>query len=62
MVVDTDERSVLRVVSIETTADHELRIGGWRVFCRVVDDAVQVALIGRKRGNVLMIDRKRFFL
>jgi len=28
----------------------------------VPDDTVQVALIGRKRDNVLMIDRKRFIL
>ena len=43
-------------------ADYELRIHDWRVFYRVVDDTVQVALIGRKRGNALMIDRKRFIL
>jgi len=43
-------------------ADYELRIGDWRVFYRVVGDTVQVALIGRKRGNVLIIDRKRFIL
>jgi mRNA-degrading endonuclease RelE of RelBE toxin-antitoxin system len=43
-------------------ADYELRVGDWRVFYRVVDDTVQVALIGRKLGNCLMIDRKRFIL
>ena len=43
-------------------ADYELRIRDWRVFYRVVDDRVQVALIGRKRGNALIIDRKRFVL
>lgn len=43
-------------------ADYELRIRDWRVFYRVVDDAVQVALIGRKRGNFLIIDRKRFIV
>jgi hypothetical protein len=43
-------------------ADDELRIRDWRVFYRVVGDTVRVALIGRKRGNVLMIDRKRFIL
>ena len=43
-------------------ADYELRIGDWRVFYRVVGHTVQVALIGRKRGNVLIIDRKRFIL
>ena len=40
----------------------KLRIRDWRVFYRVVGDTVQVALIGRKRGNVLIIDRKRFIL
>ena len=42
--------------------DYELRVRDWRVFYRVVDDTVQVALVGRKRGNVLIIDRKRFIL
>ena len=43
-------------------ADYELRIRDWRVFYRVMGDAVQVALIGRKHGNALIIDRKRFVL
>ena len=43
-------------------ADYELRIGDWRVFYRVVGDTVQVALIGRKTGNVLVVDGKRFIL
>ena len=43
-------------------ADYELRVRDWRVFYRVADDAVQVALIGRKSGNFLIIDRKRFIL
>ena len=43
-------------------ADYELRVRDWRVFYRVVDDSVRVALIGRKSGNFLIIDRKRFVL
>ncbi len=43
-------------------ADYELRIRDWRVFYRVGDDTVQVALIGRKRGNALIIDHRRFTL
>jgi len=43
-------------------ADYELRIGDWRVFYRVVEDVVQVVLIGQKRGNALIIDRKRFVI
>jgi hypothetical protein len=34
----------------------------WRVFYRVVDETVQVVLVGRKSGNFLIIDRKRFIL
>ena len=43
-------------------ADYELRIRDWRVFYRVVDETVQVVLVGRKSGNFLIIDRKRFIL
>ena len=43
-------------------ADYELRIRDWRVFYRVTDEAVQVVLVGRKSGNSLIIDRKRFIL
>jgi hypothetical protein len=42
--------------------DYELRIRDWRAFYRVVGDTVQVALIGRKSGNFLIIDHKRFIL
>ena len=34
----------------------------WRVFYRVVDQTVQVVLVGRKSGIFLIIDRKRFIL
>lgn len=43
-------------------AEYELRARDWRVFYRIVGDAVQVVLIGRKRGSFLMIDRKRFVI
>jgi mRNA-degrading endonuclease RelE of RelBE toxin-antitoxin system len=43
-------------------ADYELRVRDWRIFYRVIGGTVQVALIGRKRGNMLLIDRKRFIL
>lgn len=43
-------------------ADYELRIRDWRVFYRVTDETVQVVLLGRKSGNSLIIDRKRFIL
>jgi mRNA-degrading endonuclease RelE of RelBE toxin-antitoxin system len=43
-------------------ADFELRVAEWRVFYRVEADEVRVMLIGRKRRNCLVIDRRRFTL
>lgn len=43
-------------------AEFELRVEDWRVFHRVVGNEVQVAMIGRKRRNVLIVDGKRFIL
>ena len=44
-------------------ADFELRLGDLRVFYRVEeDDAVYVALIGRRDGNRLLIDGEVFEL
>ena len=57
-----ETRNRFRLRRPSRVADYELRIGDWRVFYRVVGDTVQVALIGRKRGNVLIIDRRRFIL
>ena len=44
------------------SADYELRVEGYRVFYRVVANEVLVVMIGRKRGNVLIVDRGRFIL
>ena len=57
-----ETRNRFRLRRPSRVADYELRIRDWRVFYRVVDDRVQVALIGRKRGSFLIIDRKRFIL
>lgn len=57
-----EARSRFRLRRPSRVADYELRIRDWRVFYRVVGDTVQVVLIGRKRGNFLIIDRKRFIL
>jgi mRNA-degrading endonuclease RelE of RelBE toxin-antitoxin system len=57
-----ETRNRFRLRRPSRIADYELRIRDWRVFYRVVDDAVQVALIGRKRGSFLIIDRKRFIV
>ena len=43
-------------------ADFELRVGDLRAFYRVVGDRVEVVLIGRKKGNELIIDGERFVL
>lgn len=43
-------------------ADFEFRVDDLRVFYRVAVDQVQVALIGRKKGDHLVIDGKRFTL
>jgi hypothetical protein len=43
-------------------AEFELRVGNWRVFYRVHGEEVQVVLIGKKRGERLLIDGKRFVL
>ncbi len=55
-----ETRNRFRLRRPSPVADYELRIRDWRVFYRVMGDTVQVALIGRKRGNVLVIDGKRF--
>ena len=57
-----ETRNRFRLRRPSRVADYELRIHDWRVFYRVVGNSVQVALIGRKRGNVLIIDRRRFIL
>ena len=43
-------------------ADFELRVDPWRVFYRVREGLVFVELIGRKRGDVLLIEGKEFKL
>jgi hypothetical protein len=57
-----ETRSRFRLRRPSPVADYELRIRDWRVFYRVMGDTVQVVLIGRKRGDVLIIDGKRFVL
>ena len=43
-------------------ADFELRVDDLPVFYRVAGERVEVVLIGRKKGNHLVIDGKRFTL
>lgn len=57
-----ETRNRFRLRRPSSVADYELRIRDWRVFYRVIDGVVQIALIGRKSGNFLIIDRKRFII
>jgi mRNA-degrading endonuclease RelE of RelBE toxin-antitoxin system len=57
-----ENRNRFRLRRLSIHADYELRIEPWRVFYRVDSDHVIVELIGRKRGNILLIDGKVFEL
>jgi mRNA-degrading endonuclease RelE of RelBE toxin-antitoxin system len=57
-----ETRNRFRLRRPSAVAEYELRVEAWRVFYRVAGDDVQVALIGRKRGNVLLIEGQRFVL
>ena len=57
-----ETRNRFRLRRPSRVADFELRVGEWRVFYRVTDGEVQVVIIGRKRGDFLIVDRKRFVL
>lgn len=53
-------RNRFRLRRVSPHADFELRVEPWRVFYRVQEDLVTVELIGRKKGNVLLIEGKEF--
>ncbi|MGH8546662.1 MAG: hypothetical protein ACREX3_24215, partial [Gammaproteobacteria bacterium] len=57
-----ENRDRFRLRRLSPYADFELRVEPWRVFYRVDEDRVMVELIGRKRGNVLLIGGKEFKL
>lgn len=56
--VQTKNRFRLRRPS--PVADYELRVEALRAFYRVEGKVVRVVLIGRKPGDALLIDGKRF--
>ena len=58
--VETKNRFRLRRPSLH--ADYELRVGALRAFFRVEEGVVRVVLIGKKRGNAVLIDGRRFTL
>jgi mRNA-degrading endonuclease RelE of RelBE toxin-antitoxin system len=55
-------RNRFRLRRVSTHADFELRVEPWRVFYRVQNELVIVELIGRKKGNLLLINGKEFEL
>ncbi|RMH17482.1 MAG: hypothetical protein D6701_07450 [Gemmatimonadetes bacterium] len=57
-----ENRNRFRLRRPSEFADFELRARDLRVFYRVAQDQVQVALIGRKRGNALIVEGRRFVL
>jgi mRNA-degrading endonuclease RelE of RelBE toxin-antitoxin system len=57
-----ETRNRFRLRRLSPHADFELRIEPWRVFYRVQEELVIVELIGRKRGNSLLIDGKELKL
>jgi mRNA-degrading endonuclease RelE of RelBE toxin-antitoxin system len=57
-----ETRNRFRLRRISEHADYELRVDPWRVFYREQDKTVTVELIGRKKGNVLLIEGEEFEL
>ncbi|MBI1726034.1 MAG: type II toxin-antitoxin system RelE/ParE family toxin [Candidatus Rokubacteria bacterium] len=57
-----ETRNRFRLRRVSRHADFELRVEPWRVFYRVQEERVVVELIGRKKGDVLVIEGKEFEL
>jgi mRNA-degrading endonuclease RelE of RelBE toxin-antitoxin system len=57
-----ETRNRFRLRRLSSHADFELRVEPWRVFYRVYEGTVIVELVGRKKGNVLLIGGKEFEL
>lgn len=57
-----ETRNRLRLRRPSVAADYELRVRGLRVFYRVAGAQVQVVMIGRKVGNQLLVEGRRFVL
>ncbi len=43
-------------------ADYELRLEDLRVFYRIEESVVSIAVIGRKQGNALIVEGKEYVL
>jgi mRNA-degrading endonuclease RelE of RelBE toxin-antitoxin system len=57
-----ETRNRFRLRRLSQHADYELRVEPWRVLYRVQENLVIVELIGRKRGDVLLIEGREFKL
>ena len=57
-----ETRNRFRLRRLSPHADFELRVEPWSVFYRVQEELVIVELVGRKKGNVLLIGGKEFEL
>jgi mRNA-degrading endonuclease RelE of RelBE toxin-antitoxin system len=57
-----ETRNRFRLRRPSQVADFDLRVRDLRVFYRVADRQVQVALIGRKEGNELIVEGRKFVL
>src|SRR5258706_2610670 len=57
-----ENRNRFRLRRLSPHADFELRVDPLRIYYRLRDDLVIVELIGRKQGNVLLIEGKEFKL
>ena len=58
----TETRNRFRLRRPSPFAEFELRVEALRVFYRIAGDEVQVVMIGRKRGNALVVNGERFIL
>jgi mRNA-degrading endonuclease RelE of RelBE toxin-antitoxin system len=55
-----ETRNKFRLRRPSAHADYELRLGDVRVFYRVREEIVEVVLIGKTRGNRLLIGGEKF--
>jgi mRNA-degrading endonuclease RelE of RelBE toxin-antitoxin system len=55
-------RNRFRLRRLSQFAEFELRVEDLRLFYRVAGARVEIVMIGRKVGNVLIVDGRRFVL
>jgi len=57
-----ERRNKFRLRRASEAADYELRLGNLRVFYHVEGAAVAITVVGRKRGNALIVQGKEYML